>query len=450
MKRSLLFSLFLFLATQSSQAAAPWINPATIPGTPFTANATGATFTSADYVNSNVGLLRVMAWDGPNQNVVYSHNGGPTQVLPLVTNTAGLGHPVVKILTLKNRREVYLVFAANEPTKPGIYYETFVWNKATNTFIGYAAGGSVTHSTGGSTLSQRTVNIGKNDAGAYVIVADEGANSSNTIRYVGGEIDPNSGKLTIGTLGEIQYTSPTNVGILSEPSVTLYSERLGQKELDAYYSFVADGTDIIVVAARQMTTTNSQAFVLNQSSPEVIGDAPMNCGYVANPSISLNGDPFAISQWNNSPLVLVAYREDCTAGPFPGTSQVNTYFASKTIFGGLITQLNSGTQVGVASTSNLTAIANTPEFAGFVTTQFVENGAWGIYTKDALGYGLAADPFSLPGHWIAATSDNAIGEITGATDAVTCAQTDNSGIEVFYILNGIPMYKDTEMGNPKF
>lgn len=437
--RKILISVWVLMVAGLSYAQVIPSNP--IATTVFpTLNAAGATFMSADYAVTNSGTMEAIIWDGPNQGLAYSVNGGTPNMVPFVTHTNAIGRPVVKIVNLKKGRDIVLVAGFNDPTHGGLYFETYVWN-------GSSFNAGVGHASGGTSLTQRTTAIAKNEMGQFVIVADHGTTTATTKMQVrGGYIDLNTGNLVIGGTGNLQYIDPNtgSVGDIYEPTVALdYSG--SSKEFPVYYGFVdTNGQSVVTAYSSNQNIRTPGGTLFKASTGNVLYTTPTFCaGGVSGPSISLNTEQWAAGQMGNSPLGLMAYIDNC-----PGAPSLNSIFfsANAAYPGGFITVHNSGSQAG-ATINDLTAIANVGEFAGMIVTKYSGPG----YINDALHYGLEIPIAAGPYGWTNTAPDFQIGNVAGTTDAVTSVQIDNDMARTYFIENGVVSYKDNiQMNAPKY
>ena len=253
----------------------------TSPGGPIHLSCDGL----VDDLFTPLNTFKAFAWDGNSPGWGYEFFNGtiPTIVNRSYTLSSKIHEPEVALVSDVNFIHIYVLLIYVDGSN-NVVYEFYKWNW---TLLTFPATPTITGTLGISSFIDGETAIAGDRYNHFAMACDQGFNVSTNILQQTGYVDPATGNITLGAIGNVNYGGTLNV---SQPDIDITYDGDTRAPYDAVVAitFSFDNSSRIISNSIDMNTLFAGTTWSTATGNVVTNASTLVGGQVDHPAISLN------------------------------------------------------------------------------------------------------------------------------------------------------------------
>jgi hypothetical protein len=235
-----------------------------------------------DLFNPPTKAFKVFAWDGANPGWGYEYNGAVSSPTRSYALSSKIHEPEVALVSDVNFIHIYVLLIYVDGSN-SVFYEFYKWDGILLTF---PATPTITGTLGTSSYLDGETAIAGDRYNHFAMACDQGFNVSTNILQQIGYVDPATGNITLGAIGNVNYGGTLNV---SQPDIDITYDGDARVPYDAVVAitFSYDNSSRIISNSIDMSTLFA-GTTWNTTTGDVVVNVSSLGGQVDHPAISLN------------------------------------------------------------------------------------------------------------------------------------------------------------------
>jgi hypothetical protein len=225
--------------------------------------------------------FKAFAWDGANPGWGYEYNG--VSATRFYSLSSKIHEPEVALVSDVNFNHIYVLLIYVDVSN-NVFYEFYYWNGTS-----FPTTPAITGTLGTSSYIDGETAIAGDRYNHFAMACDQGFNTSPNLLQQTGYVDPTTGNITLGTIGNVNYGGTLNV---SQPDIdiTFDGDAIPRAPYDAVVAitFSYDNSSRIISNSIDMTTLFAGTTWNTTTGNVVTNASTLGGGQVDHPAISLN------------------------------------------------------------------------------------------------------------------------------------------------------------------
>jgi hypothetical protein len=271
-----------------AQTPTPFVPPISTSTTLTTTSPAGPIHLSCDGLVDDLftplRTFKAFAWDGAKPGWGYEYSGNPPVVMSYFLSSK-IHEPEIALVSDVNYNHIYALLIYVEGSN-NVVYEFYKWD---GTLLLFPATPTLTGSLGTSSYIDGETAIAGDRYNHFAMACDQGFNTSPNLLQQTGYVDPTTGSITLGTIGNVNYGGTLNV---SQPDIdiTFDGDAIPRAPYDAVVAitFSYDNSSRIISNSIDMTTLFAGTTWNTTTGNVVTNASTLGGGQVDHPAISLN------------------------------------------------------------------------------------------------------------------------------------------------------------------
>jgi hypothetical protein len=279
-----IFSLLNVLSLRS-MAQTPFVVPISASTTLTTTSPGGPIHLSCDGLVDDLftplNTFKAFAWDGNSPGWGYEYNGNLPVVMPYFLSSK-IHAPEIALVSDVNFNHIYALLIYVESSN-SVFYEFYKWDW---TLFSFPTTPTITGTLGTSSYIDGETAIAGDRYNHFAMACDQGFNVSTNILQQTGYVDPATGNITLGAIGNVNYGGLQPV---FQPDIDITYDGDARAPYDAVVAitFSYDNSSRIISNSIDMTTLFA-GTTWNTTIGDVVVNVSSLGGQVDHPAISLN------------------------------------------------------------------------------------------------------------------------------------------------------------------
>jgi len=225
--------------------------------------------------------FKAFAWDGANPGWGYEYNG--VSATRFYSLSSKIHEPEVALVSDVNFNHIYILLIYVDVSN-SVFYEFYKWSGTS-----FPTTPTITGTLGTSSYIDGETAIAGDRYNHFAMACDQGFNTSPNLIQQTGYVDPTTGSITLGTVGNVNYGGTLNV---SQPDIdiTFDGDAIPRAPYDAVVAitFSYDNSSRIISNSIDMTTLFAGTTWNTTTGNVVTNASTLGGGQVDHPAISLN------------------------------------------------------------------------------------------------------------------------------------------------------------------
>jgi hypothetical protein len=271
-----------------AQPPTPFVSPiststtltTTIPAGPIHLSCDGL----ADDLFTPLRKFKAFAWDGAKPGWGYEYNGNPPVVMSYFLSSK-IHEPEIALVSDVNFNHIYALLIYVESSN-NVFYEFYKWDW---TLLSFPTTPTITGTLGTSSYIDGETAIAGDRYNHFAMACDQGFNASTNLLQQTGYVNPTTGVVSLGTIGNVNYggLKPVNQ---PDIDITFDGDAIPRAPYDAVVAitFSYDNSTRIISNSIDMTTLFAGTTWNTTSGNVVTNASTFGGGQVDHPAISLN------------------------------------------------------------------------------------------------------------------------------------------------------------------
>ena len=282
---------FCFLTKSNSIAQQPFQTPGpssnilttTVPLGPIHISCDGL----VDDLFNPFNTFKAFAWDGANPGWGYEYFNGitPTIATRSYALSSKIHEPEVALVSDVNFNHIYVLLIYVDASN-SVFYEFYKWDW---TLLTFPATPSITGTLGTSSFTDGETAIAGDRYNHFAMACDEGFNVSTNLLQQTGYVNPTTGNIMLGTIGNVTYGGLKPV-FQPDIDITFDGDAIRRAPYDAVVAitFSYDNSSRIISNSIDMSTLFAGTTWNTTTGNVVTNASTLGGGQVDHPAISLN------------------------------------------------------------------------------------------------------------------------------------------------------------------
>jgi hypothetical protein len=228
--------------------------------------------------------FKAFAWDGNMPGWGYEYNGNLPVVMPYFLSSK-IHEPEIALVSDVNFNHIYALLIYVESSN-NVFYEFYKWD---GILLSFPTTPTITGTLGTSSYTDGETAIAGDRYNHFTMACDQGFNISTNLLQQTGYVNPTTGIITLGTIGNVNYGGLKPV---SQPDIdiTFDGDAIPRAPYDAVVAitFSYDNSTRIISNSIDMTTLFAGTTWNTATGNVVTNASTLGGGQVDHPAISLN------------------------------------------------------------------------------------------------------------------------------------------------------------------